>query len=421
MPLFSYKANDSTGNASTGSIEANDRGQAIRQLRSKGLTPLTIKQASSGAAVSGNAFSGLLAKLKPASSNTASERATKAKGNERLGLTFIQRLRELHSSGLPVGNATRTLGQRVSDPKLKQLANDIWRDLSEGLTLAEAMRRQTGCFSPSITPVIAAGEATGNLQPVLHKVADYLQERAAIRQKMLTSLAYPGFICSVAVVVVVIFMTVLLPQIQTMLSRLGGEMTLSAKILINGTEWLAVWGPLLAGLLVIVFLILARWRKSPRGRLLTDRWLLRLPLIGPILLNGVLYQTGSLIGTLLNSGLHTTEALELTEPTLSNRDLRSRFHESRILVNEGVGVAQAFRKNAFMPDIPLDILSVGEDTGNLAHGMEEITRGFREQLNTRIGRMITLVSTGALFLAFALVSLVAMGIVTSIFQVSRSI
>ncbi|MDV7393207.1 hypothetical protein RZS08_17675, partial [Arthrospira platensis SPKY1] len=75
----------------------------------------------------------------------------------------------------------------------------------------------------------------------------------------------------------------------------------------------------------------------------------------------------------------------------------------------------------FMPDIPLDILSVGEDTGNLAHGMEEITRGFREQLNTRIGRMITLVSTGALFLAFALVSLVAMGIVTSIFQVSRSI
>jgi general secretion pathway protein F len=420
MPSFSYKANDSKGNAVAGSIEAGDRAQAIRQLRSKQLTPLSIKAVEVRKKASGG-IGQLIQAMSPRATKSTTDEKKSFAGNEKLGLTFIQRLRELHGSGLPVGNATRTLGQRVTDPKLKQLANAIWRDLSEGLTLAEAMRRQKGCFSAAVTPVIAAGEATGNLQPVLQKVATYLEERAAIRQKMLTSLAYPGFICTVAIIVVVIFMTVLLPQIQTMLGRLGGEMTLSAKILINGSQWVALYSPILLVLVIAALFFTVRWRKTGNGRLLTDRWLLRLPLIGPIVLNGALYQSGSLIGTLLNSGIHTTEALELTEPTISNRDLRNRFHESRILVNEGVGVAQAFRKNAFMPDIPLDILSVGEDTGNLGHGMEEITRGFRDQLNLRIGRMITLVSTGALFLAFALVSLVAMGIVTSIFQVSRSI
>ncbi len=420
MPSFSYKANDSKGIAVAGSIEASDRVQAIRQLRSKQLTPLAIKAATVSKPTSGSIGQLIQAISSRARKSTTDDKKTFS-GNERLGLTFIQRLRELHGSGLPIGNATRTLGQRITDPKLKQLANAIWRDLSEGLTLAEAMRRQKGCFSAAVTPVIAAGEATGNLQPVLIKVASYLEERAAIRQKMLTSLAYPGFICTVAIIVVVIFMTVLLPQIQTMLSRLGGEMTLSAKILIHGSQWLALYSPVLLLTMIAALFFIFRWRKTTKGRLLTDRWLLRLPLIGPIVLNGALYQSGSLIGTLLNSGIHTTEALELTEPTISNRDLRNRFHEARILVNEGVGVAQAFRKNAFMPDIPLDILSVGEDTGNLGHGMEEVTRGFRDQLNLRIGRMITLVSTGALFLAFALVSLVAMGIVTSIFQVSRSI
>jgi type II secretory pathway component PulF len=420
MPSFSYKANNSNGNAVAGSIEASDRSQAIRQLRSNGLTPLSIK-AIETPKTAGNVLGKWITRLNLRAAKTTTADKKSATGNEKLGLTFIQRLRELHGSGLPVGNAIRTLGQRVTDPKLKQIANAIWRDLSEGLTLAEAMRRQTGCFSQSITPVIAAGEATGNLQPVLQKVATYLEERAAIRQKMFASLAYPAFICTVAIVVVVIFMTVLLPQIQTMLSRLGGEMTLSAKILINGSQWMALYGPVALVLLTICAIAIARWRKTKRGRQLTDRWVLRLPLLGPIVLNGALYQSGSLIGTLLNSGIHTTEALELTEPTINNSDLRSRFHEARILVNEGVGVSQAFRKNAFMPDIPLDILSVGEDTGNLAHGMDEITRGFRDQLNVRISRMITMVSTGALFLAFSLVSLVAMGIVTSIFQVSRSI
>ncbi len=430
MPAFAYKARKNDGSTQSGSIEAGDRKQATRLLRARGLTPLSISEesGSGGGGALDRYFpwlAQLFAKSAPAAeapgSTSGAQKGGRSAGREKIGLQLLNRLKELHASGLPIGDAIRILSQRLHEPQLKTLANDLWRDLSEGLTFAEALGRKPQYFAESITHVIRAGEATGNLGPVLKKVTDYLEERAALRSKMVASLAYPGFICAVAVAVVVFFLTVLLPQIENMLARLGGEMTFSAKLLIDGSDALIRFGPYLAILFGLTLFGLARWRKSSKGRQETDRWLLRVPFFNTIAINSNLFQAGSLISTLLESGINTTEALLLTEQTIQNRTLRDRFHRARTQVNEGVSISAAFRKNQFMPDIALDVLAVGEDTGNLSHSMEEITRGFRERLSAQLARLITFVSTGALMFAFALVGLVAVGIVTSIFQVSRSI
>jgi general secretion pathway protein F len=294
---------------------------------------------------------------------------------------------ELHGSGLPVGDSIRILSQRLSDKEQGAIAQTLWRDLSEGSTLAGAMSRQPRCFPSSISYVIEAGEATGNLAPVLRKVIDYLEEKQGIRKKMIASMAYPAFICTIATAVVILFMTVLLPQIQGMLDRLGGEMTWSTE----------------------------------SGLSRTDSWLLKLPLLGKIFYFSDLFQVGNLISTLLESGINTTETLRLTERTVKNTALRERFNIARGQVNEGLSIAQAFQRNQFMPDLAVDILTVGENTGNLAHSMNEITKGFRNELTARLTKLTTLVSTGALICAFILVALIAMGIVTSVFQVSRSL
>ena len=110
--------------------------------------------------------------------------------------------------------------------------------------------------------MIEAGEATGNLSPILRKVIDFLEEKQAIRQKMITSMAYPGFICTVAFVVVIIFLTVLLPQIESMLDKLGGEMTWSAQLLMDGSAFLIQFGPFLLIALVLGIVALGQWRKN---------------------------------------------------------------------------------------------------------------------------------------------------------------
>lgn len=427
MPEFHYKARTQSGASETGSLEAPDRRQATQRLAAKGLNPLSlqeIKQSGAGTRSLREQIRAQLALLgtkKNESSGGGNPQKSSHPKKEKTGLTFLQRLLELHSSGLPAGDSIKILSQRLSQPELKTLAQTLWRDLSEGSTLASALTRQPNYFNSSCTYVIEAGEATGNLVPILTKVIDYLEEKQAIRQKMLASMLYPAFICTVAVGVVILFLTVLLPQIQGMLERLGSEMTWSARLLIGGADLLIHFGPFLLAILAVLVLALRQWRQTETGRARTDAWLLRIPLLGKIALHGDLFQLGNLVSTLLQSGINTTETLRLTERTVQNRALRERFRTARQQVNEGLSIALAFRRNAIMPDLALDVLAVGENTGNLAQSMTEITKGFRVELTKRLERLTTMVSTGALVAAFLLVTLIAIGIVTSVFEVSKSL
>jgi len=426
MPEFKYKARQAGGSITTGMIDAVDRRQAALRLKEDKLEPISLKQAELRKP---SPLSDIKQKLKVLKTNKkaatqATHDAKKKSGTprrEKVGLTLLKRLIELHGSGLPVGDSIRILSQRLSDPEQKKLANDLWRDLSEGLTLAGALSRQPKYFSNSITYVIEAGEATGSLAPILRKVIDYLEEKQEIRQKVIASMAYPSFICLVAFIVVIIFLLVLLPEIQSMLNKLGGEMTLSARILINGSDYLLKFGPFLIIAAILGVLGIRQWRQTSKGLAQTDSWALKLPLLGNIVYYSDLFQTCNLISTLLESGINTTETLRLTERTINNTELRGRFNVSRNQVNEGLSVAQAFKRNQFMPDLAVDVLTVGEDTGNLAHSMDEITKGFRGELTKRLSALTNIVATGALIFAFALVALIAIGIVTSVFQVSNQL
>ena len=424
MAVFNYKARDSKGAIVSGSIDANERRLAMQRLQSQGLSPISVKEAAAGTPSVFSKFNDRIKSLKTSRNNSASgEPAKKQKGpqKEGVGLTVLKRLMELHSSGLPIGDSIRILSQRLSDKEQQRIVQTLWRDLSEGSTLAGAMSRQPRYFPGSISYVIEAGEATGNLSPILRKVIDYLEEKQAIRKKMIASMIYPAIVCTIAIAVVILFMTVLLPQIQGMMERLGGEMAWSARILIDGSAILAQFGPFAAIALVVGIIAFQQWRRTDAGLRKTDAWLLKIPLIGKIFYFGDLFQIGNLISTLLESGINTTETLRLTERTVKNTELRDRFNTARGQVNEGLSIAQAFQRNDFMPDLAVDILTVGENTGNLAHSMSEVTKGFRNELTARLTSLTTIVSTGALLSAFILVALIAMGIVTSVFQVSRTL
>tara|TARA_A100001015_G_scaffold319377_1_gene442072 strand:+ start:189 stop:1466 length:1278 start_codon:yes stop_codon:yes gene_type:complete len=425
MPQFEFKARDRSGQLVAGQVEASERRFAIQQLQAKALTPVTLKQVDAGS--SRKMLSDMVGKLKAALGNSraATEQSGPAGGKtakrEKIGLAVLKRLIELHGSGLPAGDSIRILSQRLSEKEQKELATRLWRDLSEGATLAGAMARQALYFSSSVCYVVEAGEATGNLAPILRRVIEYLEEKQAIRQKMLASMSYPAFICLVAGAVMILFVTVLLPMIEKMTSRLGGDIPLIAKIIIESADLLAKFGPFILAALVVGFVGLLQWRRSEKGRRITDGWLFKLPLFGGIAYYAELFQMSSLIGTLLGSGINTTESLLLTERTINNLDLRARFHLARSQVNEGLSIAQAFSKNKIMPALSLDILSVGENTGNLANSIEEATKSFRENLSLLTSRMITMITSVALGSAFLFVGMVAVAMVVSVLGISQSL
>lgn len=429
MASFTYTYRNSEGNLSTQTLNALDRKQALMLLKKQGIIALKLEESNADQA---NKVSKKInplhwikekkgdSRTKQAEQDFSKQGSTTAKG-ERIGLNLLKRLYELHKSGMPIGDAVRTLQNRLSDREQKTLAIGLWRDLSEGLTLAKALSRRTRFFTPSVCHVIQAGEATGHLAPVLAKVIQYLEEKQAIRKKMLSSMAYPSFVTLVALLVVVLFLTVLLPQIEGMLERLGGEMTWSAQLLIDGSNWMLKLGPFLVIGLIVLVIGLGQWKRTQIGKRTMDRWSLKFPLIGKIIYYSNLYQTGNLIATLLQSGINTTEAFQLTEKTIENAHLKQQFNTAKGQINEGASVTQAFRLQNFMPDVALDILSVGEDTGELAQSMANVTESFKESLSQRLNALTTIVSSLALGFAFGLVTLIAIGIVTSVFEVSKTL
>ena len=427
MPQFTYKAITASGRTRTGTLEASDKTSAIQELRRKTKQILSITEQKSAQTNTKKKNFGKEKKQRAPEKTKAQKDKQTAKALKRVSskevlcLNFLKRLHELHASGLALGDAIRLLSQRLSEPQLKAVCAHVWKEISEGRNLAVAMASLPDIFPPSITFVIEAGEQTGELNPILEKIVSYMEERREIRSKVMGSMAYPIFVILIAIAVIIGVLTFLMPQIDNMLSQLGGERNLAAHLLIESGEILKVIGPFLVAALAIFGLSFSQWRKTDTGRKVTDTFLLRVPIIGPITLYSNLFQTCNLLGTLLASGLTTTEALRLTERTINNLDLRQRFNTTRTQVNEGIGFTTALRQNKFMPDLPLDILTVGENTGNLVHSLGEITKSFRVQLSQKMDSMTVMVSSGALGVAFGIVAMVAYVMVSSIFQVSGAL
>jgi len=411
---FEYIAIDKRGKTRNGSIQAQDTKAARRKIMQSGLTVLKIKMSGSSTSAGGKESS-------PTEKKESSLRSKYSSKGEAIGLEFLKRLLELHGSGMPVADAVKLLNYRLSDPQQKSLSGVLWKELAEGRTLSRAMRHLPGYFSESSTYVIEAGEATGNLAPILSKIISHLEEKREIRSRVLSGMTYPLFVGLMAIGVVLFFLFFLLPQIQEMLASLGGELNLMARIMIDGSNLVLLFGPFVLIALLVGIGILAQWSKTEKGGVALDRSLLKLPLFGDIFFLSELFHLSCLLGTLIWSGIGLTENLRLCEKTIKNRFLRASFRSARVLVNEGKSLPDAFRKFKIMPLMQLDVVEVGEKTGNLGNSMDDVSKAFRTQLTKKIKGMTNLISGLALGFAFSLVALVAISIVTSIFQVSKSI
>jgi len=411
---FDYIAIDKKGKTRNACINAPDLKTARRKIMQSGLTILKIKMSGTSTPESAN-------QLSPKEKKESSLRYKFSSKGEAIGLEFLKRLLELHGSGMPVADAVKLLNYRLSDPQQKSLSGVLWKELAEGRTLSRAMRHLPGYFSESSTYVIEAGEATGNLAPILSKIISHLEEKREIRSRVISGMTYPLFVGLMAIGVVLFFLFFLLPQIQEMLASLGGELNLMARIMIDGSNLVLLFGPFMLIALLVGYGILRQWSKTEKGGVALDRSLLKIPLFGNIFFLSELFHLSSLLGTLIWSGIGLTENLRLCERTIKNRFLRASFRSARVLVNEGKSLPDAFRKFNLMPPMQLDVVEVGEKTGNLGNSMDDISKAFRTQLTKKIKGMTNLISGLALGFAFSLVALVAISIVTSIFQVSKSI
>lgn len=415
MPRFSYTARSTTGQTVASTIDAPSRKDAARLLNARGLRPLSMSEVGGAPAAAKKS-----ARLTESLPDLFIERGAKTRFDPELQLPFFQALSDLIGSGLPAGEAVRLLSQRLQEPQLRALCTALWERLAEGLPISQAMESMPGTFTGHAVNLIAAGEATGNLAEVLRRLIQHYTEQREMRRTLTAALAYPAFICTVALGVILFFVFFLLPRLQTLLNSLGGQMPWATRLLVGMSDFLLRYGIIAVVGLVLTVVFFWRWRKSTSGRAATDAWLLRAPFAGRFVTAATIQNFSATLAVLLENGVTTAEALRMTERTIPNRSLQAAFRESTSRVLEGESLSSSLGKTNCFPPLVIDRLAVGESTGQLAPSLRSIAASYQDDLSRQVKLLTQLISTAVLLFAFAFVAFIAYAIVSAVFSVSAS-
>ncbi|MFY9925232.1 MAG: type II secretion system F family protein [Opitutaceae bacterium] len=417
MPRFAYKARDPGGNAVESTIDAPTRRDALRMLSARGLGVSSVSESGGAAPARKPGGQAPEARGEPAPDSGVRSEALPRKAER---LPFLESLHDLTSSGLSAGEAVRLLSMRIKEARLRTLCEGLWGRLSEGAPLSRAMEGYPEVFDSSTINLIRAGEATGSLNDTLARLIEMLTEQRELRVALLTALAYPLLIVCASFGVVLFFLFFLLPRLQTLLQSLGGKMPLSTRLLITLANFTLHYGLFVAVAVVIGVVSFWRWRSTEAGREKSDAWLLRLPAVGPFIVSQTVLEFSQTLGVLLQNGITAAEALRMTERQIDNRIHRRAFTGAIERVLEGEALSSALARTGCFPELVLDRLSVGENTGNVVPSLKDIAKTYQKRISRQLNLFTKVIASVILGAVFIFVGFIAIAMVMAVLQVSSS-
>jgi general secretion pathway protein F len=422
MPRFSYKARDTSGNAVDSAIDAPSRKDALRLLSARGLNVGVVTEAS-GAATPSSAPRARAKAPAPEAASTPNSVLT-PRGDTTPGrgerLPFLESLHDLTSSGLSGGEAVRLLSMRIKEPKQRTLCEGLWARLSEGAPLSRAMEAYPRVFDSSTTNLIRAGEATGSLSDTLARLIQMLVEQRELKVAVVTAMLYPLVIVVASFGVVLFFLFFLLPRLQSLLNSLGGKMPISTRILITSANFTLHYGVFVALAAAIGIVSLWRWRSTEAGRARSDALLLQIPGVGPFIVSQTVLAFSQTLSVLLENGITAAEALRMTERQIVNRVHRTAFDGAIDRVLEGESLSSALARTGCFPELVLDRLSVGENTGNVVPCLKDIADNYQKRISRQLNLFTKVIASVILTAVFIFVGFIAIAMIMAVLQVSSS-
>lgn len=408
MPSFRYTARDTAGQLVEATLDSHSRRDALRVLASRGLQPVKLEETGT---------TGAKRSVVANSSAAPTEVVVFTRAEH---LPFLQALHELTTSGLSAGEAVRLLSLRLKDKNLKALSRAIWESLSEGRTLSHAFEQIPKTFDRQTVSLIRAAEATGNLNEVLQRLIEHFTEQKEMRQKLVTALVYPFFVCFLAFGVILFFVFFLMPRLQSLLASLGGKLPFTTQMLVSSADFMKQYAVIILPIIAVLVIALWRWHQTEPGRRAIDAWMIQFSLPRSFVLETTLLNFTQILAVLLENGIPTAEALRLTERTVTNLTVQAGLHEATDRVLEGESLSTSLAKTGYFPDLLLDRLAVGESTGKLAPCLRDIAKNYAKQHTRRLHALTNVISSGVLLFAFSFVGFIAYAIVSAVLSVSSS-
>ena len=403
MPAFTYEALVPGGGRTRGTLEAKSRQEALAQLSRQRLQPIRLQL--EGAA-------GPAAKAASPGAAAPAERQM----NEGQIISFTEELGDLLDAGLQLEGALKMMEQRSEASALKAVAESLRTQVREGVSLSRALKTASSSFSDLYCNLVAAGEVSGALGPILQRQVLYLKKLSDLKGRVVQALIYPMFVTGAGILLMGLFVVVLVPQLETLFSKSPQSMPLITKLLLWTSRFLVQWGWMVLVMLALGGIGFWQAIQKPAGRLWWDQARVKLPIAGPVLEAAFYAQFSQTLANLLGNGVTLLQAMQLVSRATPNTFYRVRLEKASEQISEGYSLSRGLRQVGGFADTFLDLVAVGEQTGELAKALDKAGARYEKEMDRRIQRITALIQPVIIVIIALVVGAVVYSIITSIFD-----
>lgn len=394
MPAFQYQAVDSSGKKTRGLLEAASAAAVRAELRGRDLLPLSVEATQDRPGTGGVVRAHRLSLKKQ--------------------VLVTRQLATLVGAEVRIEDAIGIVTEQMSNARDISLLLNLRSAIVDGRSFAEALEAASGSFDDYYRASVRAAESAGKLPQVLAHLAIHIEDRARNSQSLQLALIYPALLALVSVGVIIALLTFVVPDIVRVFTARGADLPGLTRGLIAVSDWVARWGLTLAGVLVLGFLGALALLRTPAVRLKWDGWLIRAPLIGPLVLRMNAAQFSGTLATLVQSGVPLAEALQAASGTVPNRRMRAHVAEITQAVQDGTALSRAVAAARVFPPMLVAMIASGEASGKLGEGLQKAATDQNDGLKATVSTIVALVEPAVLLVMGGIVMLLVMAILMPI-------
>lgn len=375
MGNWRWEGLDKNGKRSSGSVEASSEKEARRLLRAQGVKPVKVNPPSI---------------LEFDISEWMVEKGlAKAFGPKELS-SFTKQLAIMVGAGIPILEALEIQIKSINNLALKKAVKNIHREVSEGKSIADAMSKQNG-FSRLYCNLVRAGEAGGILEGILNKLNDHMEKQEKTKSQVKSALTYPLIVVVVGIGVIWAMLVFVVPQFVGMLEDTGQEIPGITQFVIDSSAFLGEHTLTTVPIVMVAFFLINAWRNTPGGKVVFDNITMRIPMFGGLVIKGNLASFSRTLSTMLGSGVSLIDSLDICIETIDNGVIAQDLKVVRKKVVEGKSLTEPLGKISYFPDMVVQMIRVGESTGNVDQMLEKIAHVFEEEVSSLVEGLTKLI------------------------------
>jgi type IV pilus assembly protein PilC len=382
MPTYKYKAMDAAGSEVEDQIDAGSEEEAQQKIKQLGYFVTKLVE---------SAVKGKGGKAKAAPGRKKKGKVITIGGVSAKELTrFTRMFSTLQDAGLPVLRSLRILEHQLKPGVLKNALMDVVEDVESGSSLHEAFAKHPKCFDRLYVNMVKAGEAGGALEVILKRLADFKEKAEALKRRVIGAMVYPTVVILVAVLILMFIMIAIIPKFKKIFEDFNMKLPWATEMLIAVSDWFSEFWYVVPLFPLGIWVLLKVIRMNKNGAYALDRFKLWMPIMGNLINKTTVARTMRTLGTLVSSGVPILEALAIVRETCTNLVFEECFKRVYESIREGDTIAQPLRESRLVDDMVVNMVEVGEETGDLDTMLYKISDFYDEEVDTLVKGLIDL-------------------------------